>query len=363
MAMASRPSAVNAAAQRFDALIEEGRTIGRQFDTGATIVFTPRYPDGFNATLYRNRPSTLPLVATNTPVLVSTAAIVEQETNSVPGFALAIHANGDIAMIPGYHLGATGIAEMACPASHNYQFVLSFAGHSVMRVLPCAAILATTGTPTFAPFPAAPTQTPGLPGTTCTNCTSIPLPSATPSCPAGMIAQSAVVCNVVANPSPSATPVTCPFGGPPPDCADKTRPTDTPNPSAPCQIDKAGLCWYAHTGGVQIVACGNVDGWHTYVPSGNSTFEVYDASSASNPRLFTYSFQYLEPVQEGDDECPTTASWSNSNDGKNNDPSLFYADDPDLLQTINDQLSIDSEGLQIPYCSNEQQCESEWGYN
>lgn len=211
LAQSSRSEAVATAALRFDTLLDAARTTAHEFDRGATIVFArDAAGDGFTARLYRNRPSTGPLVTTTLPLLEARVAITETAALNTPPFALTIHGDGAIAGISGYTSGATS-AETGCPPSGAFHLVFAYGGTQKERYIPCHANPTPTGpisymTPLPAMPQALPTITPCIGGT----CNTLPIvPSANTTCPPSYVASSTVgscVPAITATPSVTPTP-------------------------------------------------------------------------------------------------------------------------------------------------------------
>jgi prepilin-type N-terminal cleavage/methylation domain-containing protein len=188
ISLASRPAAVSAAAARFDALLDAARTEARAFDSGVTIAFTAPNAnpaiDGFQARLYRNRPSTGTLVALNFAEIDAAVSLREREILGTPGFALTIHHDGRVSGVTGYTpVGQSSLPEVTCPASGSYHFVFSAAGGQADRYVPCRITLAVSGPIAYATIPPGGTSSPP-PANGCGGgpCSSAP-PVQTSTCP------------------------------------------------------------------------------------------------------------------------------------------------------------------------------------
>jgi prepilin-type N-terminal cleavage/methylation domain-containing protein len=181
LTLSSRSLAVSSSALRFDALLDAARTTARAFEYGVTIAFVPdAFGDGFRAQLYENRPGTAPLLASTIPALEARVALRETETLGVPAFALTVHADGDVAGIPGDVFSAAA-GETPCPPSGAYHFVFSYGPAAAERYVSCRIATAATGPPALAPVPpAVPLPPPTAPPCSGAACAALPTPPAIP---------------------------------------------------------------------------------------------------------------------------------------------------------------------------------------
>jgi prepilin-type N-terminal cleavage/methylation domain-containing protein len=191
VSLASRSFAVAAAATEFDQLLDSARTIAREVQ-GATLAFVPdAYGDGTEVRLLAGSGSA-GLTPTTLPALHTRATIEELEALRTPPFAFVVHVSGALGGRPGFHVGdATTGAEVGCPASGAFHFVIHVAGGSADRFVPCRVTLAAIGPVTLSTWPPAPPAASPTPcGGPCAPATLPPVPLSSPSCPPNYIVTS-----------------------------------------------------------------------------------------------------------------------------------------------------------------------------
>jgi prepilin-type N-terminal cleavage/methylation domain-containing protein len=234
LSLGSRSFAVAAAATEFDHLLDSARTIAREVQ-GVTLAFVPdAYGDGTEVRVLAGGPSGA-LTPTTLPVLHTRATIEEVEALRTPPFAFIVHVNGALGGRPGFRVNeTTATAEVGCPASGAFHFVIHAAGGSADRYVPCRATLAATGPVTLSAWPAAPSAASPTPcGGSCAPATLPTAPSSSPSCPPNYTATSGG-CAPTATPTPSPAP---PIG-----VLASSSPTATPSPT-PCDLVANGKCY------------------------------------------------------------------------------------------------------------------------
>ena len=235
LSLGSRSFAVAAAATEFDHLLDSARTIAREAQ-GVTLAFVPdAYGDGTEVRVLAGGPSGA-LTPTTLPVLHTRATIEEVEALRTPPFAFIVHVNGALGGRPGFRVNdTTATAEVGCPASGAFHFVIHAAGGSADRYVPCRATLAATGPVTLSAWPAAPSAASPTPcGGSCAPATLPTAPSSSPSCPP----------NYTATPggcAPTPTPTPTPSPAPPIGVPVSGSPTATPKP---CDLTANGKCYH-----------------------------------------------------------------------------------------------------------------------
>jgi len=186
ISLATRSLAVTSAATEFDQFLDSARTMARDLD-GAILAFEPdAYGDGTDVRLLA-RDANGVLIPTTLPPLHARAIIEETLSLGKPPFAFDVHANGAIGGRPGFHVGDDSSAEVGCPPSGAFHFLLHTANASAERFVPCRVALANTGPVSLSslqPEPTAPPPTPCA-GVGCTTPSLPTPPSSTPSCPSG----------------------------------------------------------------------------------------------------------------------------------------------------------------------------------
>jgi type II secretory pathway pseudopilin PulG len=188
ISLASRSLAVSTAAGEFDQFLDSARTMARDLD-GTTLAFTAdAYGDGTEVRLLAGGPNSPPS-PTTVPPLHTRATIEESESLGKAPFALIVHASGSLSGRPGYRVGDTTTADVGCPASGAFHFVIKAAGGSADRFVPCRTKLAANGPVTLTSWPLAPTAPSPTPcsGPGCTPASLPGVPSSTPSCPPNFV--------------------------------------------------------------------------------------------------------------------------------------------------------------------------------
>ena len=149
LTLASRSFAVAAAATEFDHLLDSARTIAREVQ-GATLAFVPdAYGDGTEVRVLAGGASST-LTPTTLPPLHTRAVIEELESLHQAPFAFVVHVNGALGGRPGFRVSdKSASAEVGCPASGAFHFVIHAAGGSADRYVPCRVTLAANGPVTF----------------------------------------------------------------------------------------------------------------------------------------------------------------------------------------------------------------------
>jgi prepilin-type N-terminal cleavage/methylation domain-containing protein len=184
VSLASRSFAAAAAATEFDHLFDSARTIARELQ-GATLAFVPdAYGDGTEVRVLAGSAGRT-LAATTLPPLHTRATIEELEALRTPPFAFIVHVNGALGGRPGFRVGTSSSgAEVGCPASGAFHFVIHAAGGSADRYVPCRVTLAASGPATLTAWPTAPPAASPTPcGGPCA-ATALPTaPSSSPTCP------------------------------------------------------------------------------------------------------------------------------------------------------------------------------------
>jgi prepilin-type N-terminal cleavage/methylation domain-containing protein len=185
LSLASRSFAVSAAATEFDHLLDSARTLAREVQ-GVTLTFVPdAYGDGTEVRVLAGGPSGV-LTPTTLPPLHTRATIEETESLHQAPFAFIVHLTGALGGRPGFRFGdATTAAEVGCPPSGAFHFVIKAAGGSADRYVPCRMTLAAGGPVTLTTWPLAPIAPSPTPcsGFGCT-ATALPTaPASTASCP------------------------------------------------------------------------------------------------------------------------------------------------------------------------------------
>jgi prepilin-type N-terminal cleavage/methylation domain-containing protein len=186
VSLASRSFAVSAAATEFDHLLDSARTIAREVQ-GVTLTFAPdAYGDGTEVRVLAGGPGGA-LTPTTLPPLHTRATIEETESLHQTPFAFIVHLTGALGGRPGFRFGdATTAAEVGCPPSGAFHFVIRAAGGSADRYVPCRITLASTGPVALETWPGAPTAPLPTPcGGPCAPPTLPSVPASSPSCPPG----------------------------------------------------------------------------------------------------------------------------------------------------------------------------------
>ena len=234
LSLASRSFAVSAAASEFDHLLDSARTIAREVQ-GATLAFVPdAYGDGTEVRVLAGAGSGA-LTPTTLPPLHTRATIEELESLRTPPFAFVVHVNGALGGRPGFRVGATTVAaEVGCPASGAFHFVIRAAGGSADRYVPCRVTLATTGPVTLGTWPAAPSPASPTPCSgPCAPPTMPSAPSSSPSCPPNYTATSGGCTPTPPPPSPGPTATVS--------VSVSASPTTAPKP---CDLTTNGKCYH-----------------------------------------------------------------------------------------------------------------------
>jgi prepilin-type N-terminal cleavage/methylation domain-containing protein len=185
ISLASRSFAVTAAATEFDQFLDSARTMARDLQ-GATLAFAPdAYGDGTEVRLLTSGPNGT-LVTTTLPVLHARVIIEETESLGQPPYAFVVHANGALGGRPGFRAGnsTSSSAEVGCPASGAFHFLIHTANASADRYVPCRVALAAAGPVALASWPPIPVVAPPTPcGSGCSPTALPTAPSSSPSCP------------------------------------------------------------------------------------------------------------------------------------------------------------------------------------
>lgn len=163
VSLASRSFAVASALNEFDHFLDNARTIARETE-GATLVFAPdAYGDGTEVRVMVPGANAT-LVRTMMPIMHTRAAIQEAETLGQTPFAFVVHTSGALGGRPGFRLGdSTATAELGCPPSGHFHFVIRAGGATGDRYVPCRIDMAASGPvayTTWAPATAPPAPTP-----------------------------------------------------------------------------------------------------------------------------------------------------------------------------------------------------------
>jgi prepilin-type N-terminal cleavage/methylation domain-containing protein len=186
ISLATRSLAVTSAATEFDQFLDSARTMARDLD-GTTLAFeSDAYGDGTQVRLLA-RDANGALIPTTLPPLHARAIIEETLSLGKPPFAFVVHVNGALGGRPGFHVGDDSSAEVGCPPSGAFHFLIHTANASAERFVPCRVALANTGPVSLSSLPPEPTAPPPTPcaGVGCTTPSLPPPPASTPSCPSG----------------------------------------------------------------------------------------------------------------------------------------------------------------------------------
>ncbi len=106
----------------------------------------------------------------------------------MPPYAFVVHANGALGGRPGFRVGDSPGAEIGCPASGSFHFLVHTANASADRYVPCRITLAASGPVALESWSPEPTAAPPTP--CATGCSPAPLPSppsSSPTCPPNYI--------------------------------------------------------------------------------------------------------------------------------------------------------------------------------
>jgi len=167
IALTSRPGALRAATESFEASFAAARAIAATSGNGATLVVLPRSPHGFTLRVYAGRPNADGAVTlANAPALISDAD-VREATLGAPPFSIFISSAGNASGLAGYPTldggGAPRFVVVAsqppCPAG-GIALTFSTPSGRASRVLPCGATAFGSPLPLATATPAAVVLTP-----------------------------------------------------------------------------------------------------------------------------------------------------------------------------------------------------------